>query len=61
METCDRMTKCKLRESNDIIEEVNSVGESSDTQTTVQPRETAIDSQGDQRWRFNVNTYERLM
>jgi hypothetical protein len=38
METCDRMTKCKLRESNDSLEELNSVGESSATQTTVQPR-----------------------
>jgi hypothetical protein len=35
--TCDYMKNCKLRESNDTLEEVNSVGESSAKQTTVQP------------------------
>jgi hypothetical protein len=50
------MTKCKLRESNHIIDKGNSVGESSATQTTVQHQETAIDSQGDQRWRATMPT-----
>jgi hypothetical protein len=55
-ETCDRMKNFKLRESNDTLEEVNSVGESSANQTTVQPRETARDSQGDQPWRATMPT-----
>jgi hypothetical protein len=56
METCDLMKFFKLRESNDTLEEVNSVGESSANQTTVQPRETARDSQGDQPWRATMPT-----
>jgi hypothetical protein len=55
-ETCDRMKNCKLRESNDTLEEVNSIGESSANQRTVQPRETARDSQGDQPWRATMPT-----
>jgi hypothetical protein len=57
METCDRMKNCKLRESNYTLEEVNSVGESSADQTTVQPRETARDSIGDQPWRATMPTH----
>jgi hypothetical protein len=55
-ETCDRMKNCKLSESNDTLEEVNSVGESSATQMIVQPRETVRDSQGDQHWRATMPT-----
>jgi hypothetical protein len=55
-ETCDRMKKFKLRESNDTLEEVNSVWESSDNQATVQPQETARYSQGDQPWHATMPT-----
>jgi hypothetical protein len=55
-ETCDRMKNCKLIEPNDTLEEVNSVGYSSDNQTTVQPQETVRDSQGDQPWRATMPT-----
>jgi hypothetical protein len=55
-DTCDRMKNCELRESHNTLEEVNSIGESFANQTSVQPRETARDSQGDHRWRATMPT-----